>query len=149
MIIQADPSALKKNKWHEYLLRFAAGGAITVATGLIAKRYGPVVGGLFLAFPAIFLASATLLEKHERQKKLKAGITRTMCGRHAAALDARGALFGSVGLCLFALVVWKILPIWNAPATLTLALIVWFATSVLIWRSRKSNFYRRFFSSKS
>jgi hypothetical protein len=32
--------------------------------GLIAARFGPVVGGLFLAFPAIFPASATLIEKH-------------------------------------------------------------------------------------
>ena len=34
----------------------------------------PVVGGLFLAFPAIFPASATLIEKHGRERKEKAGL---------------------------------------------------------------------------
>jgi len=39
---------------------------MTVIAGLIAFRFGPVVGGLFLAFPAIFPASATLIERHGR-----------------------------------------------------------------------------------
>ena len=43
----------KKTKWHEFALSFAFGGAIRVA-GLIANKWGPGVGGLFLAFPAIF-----------------------------------------------------------------------------------------------
>jgi hypothetical protein len=30
--------------------------------GLLAKKFGSTVGGLFLAFPAIFPASATLIE---------------------------------------------------------------------------------------
>ena len=69
MKLSLDLSALKRTRWYEYGLRFFFGGAITVATGLIAKRYGPVFGGLFLAFPAIFPASATLVEKHETEKK--------------------------------------------------------------------------------
>jgi hypothetical protein len=40
------------------------GGVVTVVAGLLAKHYGPVFGGLFLAFPAIFPASATLVDKH-------------------------------------------------------------------------------------
>jgi hypothetical protein len=36
---------------------------MTAIPGWIASKYGPVVGGLFLAFPAIFPASATLVEK--------------------------------------------------------------------------------------
>ena len=47
---------------------------MTVAAGLIAARFGPVIGGLFLAFPAIFPASATLIEKHVRERKEKAGL---------------------------------------------------------------------------
>jgi hypothetical protein len=34
------------------MLRCLLGGAITVITGLIASHWGPVVEGLFLAFPA-------------------------------------------------------------------------------------------------
>jgi len=51
MPINANLSSLKRTRWYEYALRFFFGGAVTVATGLIAKHYGPVFGGLFLAFP--------------------------------------------------------------------------------------------------
>ena len=47
---------------------------MTVLAGVIAKKFGPVVGGLFLAFPAIFPASATLIEKHERERKERKGL---------------------------------------------------------------------------
>src|SRR5579863_7142766 len=76
--IQVDLGSLRRIRWHEYVVRFVLGGAVTVATGLIAKAYGPVVGGLFLAFPAIFPASATLLDKHEREEKSKAGFPNTI-----------------------------------------------------------------------
>jgi hypothetical protein len=49
MIIRFNASALRQT----------LGGAMTVIAGLIAARSGPVIGGLFLAFPAIFPASAT------------------------------------------------------------------------------------------
>jgi Protein of unknown function (DUF3147) len=66
-------SALRQIGWHEYAVRFLFGGLITAAAGIIAKKFRPGVGGLFLAFPAIFPASATLIEKHEKQKKQRAG----------------------------------------------------------------------------
>src|ERR1700761_3805605 len=109
MVIKIDLASLRRTKWHDYLVRFLLGGAVTVITGLIAKRYGPAVGGLFLAFPAIFPASATLVEKHEKQKKERAGIQGSSRGRMAASLDARGAAMGSIGLMVFALVVWRVL----------------------------------------
>jgi len=137
MKIQANLAALAETKWHEYATRFLLGGAITVITGLIAKKFGPVFGGLFLAFPAIFPASATLIEKHEREKKRKAGITNTIRGRQAAALDARGTAEGTIGLVVFAIVVWKLEPRWNSPLTLGVALVSWFAVSFLIWRARR------------
>jgi hypothetical protein len=57
-----------------------------------------------LAFPAILPASATLVEKHEREKKQAAGILQMIRGRQAAALEARGAAMGSIGLAVFAFV---------------------------------------------
>jgi len=132
-----DRSALSQIKWHEYVSRFLLGGAITVATGLIAQRYGASVGGLFLAFPAIFPASATLLEKHERDKKARAGITRSIRGRLAAALDARGAAMGSMALAAFAIVVWKELALHNAALVLLAAFVLWLALATLLWRLRK------------
>ncbi|MHB8722447.1 MAG: DUF3147 family protein [Steroidobacteraceae bacterium] len=123
------------------MTRFVLGGAVTVVTGLIAQRYGPVVGGLFLAFPAIFPAGATLLEKHERDKKRRAGIPSTIRGRLAAALDARGAAMGTIGLAGFALLVWKALPRHNAAWTLAVALGLWLGLSTLIWRLRQLHVY--------
>src|ERR1700733_2985655 len=103
MKIEFNRASLRQLKLHDYLTRFVLGGAITVATGLIAKHYGPVIGGLFLAFPAIFPSGATLIEKHELDKKLRAGIPFTVRGRLGVALDARAVLVGrlhKLGFCL-------------------------------------------------
>jgi Protein of unknown function (DUF3147) len=137
MSVQLELTELRKTRWYEFAIRFLFGGAITVVAGLIAKHYGPVFGGLFLAFPAIFPASATLVETHERRKKREAGISGTVRGRFAAALDARGAALGTIGLALFALTVWKLLPVWNAAGTLLAALGVWFLVSVSVWYLHK------------
>jgi hypothetical protein len=142
MEVNFDFSTLAKIKWYEYGIRFLLGGAITVVAGLLAKQFGPVLGGLFLAFPAIFPAGATLVEKHEREKKQKAGITNSIRGRQAAALDARGAAMGSIGLACFAIVVWKLLPLWNTGLVFFMAVGIWLAASVLIWRVSKSHWWR-------
>ena len=133
MKISFDFSALKRTQWSEYALRFFFGGAVTVAAGLIARRFGPVVGGLFLAFPAIFPASATLVEKHETEKKRRAGIIDNSRGRKAAALDARGTVLGSVGLGCFAIALWRLLTAWNAALALLAALAIWLVLAVLLW----------------
>jgi hypothetical protein len=139
MNITLDLSALAKVKWYEYGVRFLLGGAITVVAGLLAKEFGPVFGGLFLAFPAIFPASATLVEKHEREKKPSAEITNHDRGRQAAALDAWGTMIGSIGLVCFALLVWKFLPEWNAGLVLSAAVGAWFLVSTFIWRVSQSH----------
>ena len=126
--------ALAKTKWYEYLVRFAFGGAITVIAGTLAKHFGPVLGGLFLAFPAIFPASATLVAKHETEKKQKAGIATSSRGRQAAALDAEGSVLGSVGLAGFALTVWKLLLRYNSAFVFLAATAVWLALAILSWR---------------
>ena len=104
MLVRASPSALKEGRWSEYLTRFALGGAATVFAGWIASRFGPWVGGLFLAMPAIFCASATLIETHEARRKRQAGQRGERRGKQAAALDAAGAALGGVGLVFFAVV---------------------------------------------
>jgi hypothetical protein len=131
-------SVLARTKWSEYAVRFAFGGAITVAAGLVAKHWGPAAGGLFLAFPAIFPSSATLVEKHEEEKKRNAGISVTLRGRQAAALDAAGAAMGSLGLACFALIVWKLLPAGHAAFDLSVASAVWLGVALLAWRIRKN-----------
>jgi hypothetical protein len=99
--IEINIAALGRSKWYEYVLRFAFGGLVTALAGVIAKHYGPGIGGLFLAFPAIFPATATLLESHEKQKKTLAGKAGTVRAREIAGVDAAGAAMGSsVSWCL-------------------------------------------------
>jgi len=133
MKVKASLSALKQTKWYEYATRFFIGGAITVFAGVIAKKFGPTVGGLFLAFPAIFPASATLIEKHEKQKKERAGMHAGHRGQDAAALDAVGAAMGSIGLIAFAILVWSSLTRFPTFAVLAASAMAWLVVSVCIW----------------
>jgi hypothetical protein len=136
MIVQANFSAIRETRWYEYLVRFALGGMMTVIAGLVAAGFGPIVGGLFLAFPAIFPASATLIEKHARKRKEKVGLIGARRGREAAALDAAGATLGSFALAVFALIIWLL--IGRAPLlTLFFATVAWLAVAVLAWMLRR------------
>lgn len=137
MLIRFDGKSLKKTKVHEYLTRFVLGGTTCIATGLIAQKFGPIVGGLFLAFPAIFPASATLVEHHELERKAQAGIKFSYQGRLSAALDARGATMGALALLVFAAIVWALLPEHNAALVLSAALAGWALFAAAIWRLRR------------
>lgn len=137
MLAKFNPAGIHRSNWHEYAIRFFFGGLITAATGLIANRYGPAVGGLFLAFPAIFPASATLLEKHERRKREKFGLHGTRRARDAASVDASGSSIGSIGLFVFALIVMFLLPLHSPSAVMLLATLCWLAISILFWFLRK------------
>jgi len=137
MRVEVEPSALVRTKWHEYALRFLFGGLITAAAGVVAKKFGPGIGGLFLAFPAIFPASATLIEKHEQQKKEEGGLEGKARARQATSVDAAGAAIGGIGLCIFALLVWKLMPTYSPWLVLTGASLAWLATSVAAWDIRK------------
>jgi len=137
MKIKVDKSGLGRSKWYEYVVRFAFGGTVTALAGIIAKRFGPEVGGLFLAFPAIFPAAATLIEKHEKQKKEHAGLQGVVRGRKAAGVDAAGAWMGGIGLIAFAFLVWQGLPRLTMSIVLGGATFVWFVTGVLVWEFRE------------
>ena len=137
MMVGLETSSLEGARWRDYAIRFVFGGIVTAGAGLIAKRWGPGVAGLFLAFPAIFPAGATLIEKHEREKKQKAGMDGTARGRAAASVDAAGAAMGTIGLMAFALIVWRLLPGHSSWLVLTGAGVAWFGVSVLVWWLRK------------
>ena len=137
MLVKADPSVLGQTNWRELAVRFFFGGLITAIAGVIAREYGPGIGGLFLAFPAIFPASATLIEKHEKEKKQEHGLSGTARGREAASVDAAGSAMGSIGLLVFAFLVWEFIPSHRAWVVLAAATLAWLAVSVLIWILRK------------
>jgi hypothetical protein len=138
MRVKINLAAAKETKPHEYAIRLVFGGLITVATGLIAKKFGPAVGGLFLAFPAIFPATATLIATHEKEEKRRAHLNGTPRGRDAAAIEARGTALGALGLPAFAVIVWRALPNHHASIVLIAAAAAWFAASVLFWRFRET-----------
>ena len=137
MKVSVEPSAIRETKWHEYVVRFVFGGLVTAMAGVIAAKCGPVVGGLFLAFPAIFPASATLVEKHESRKKEEQGLEGKERGREAAGAEAAGAAMGSIGLLAFGWIVWWLTPRFSAWPVLAGATAAWFAISALVWMIRK------------
>lgn len=122
---------LKESKWHEYLVRFVFGGLVAAAAGWAAEKFGPVVGGLFLAFPSIFPASITLVQQHEQRKDQgKSGAEK---GKDKAGDDTVGAIFGCVGLAAFGGVVWAFGRQGNPIACLAGATAAWMAVSGLTW----------------
>src|SRR6201988_1554685 len=137
MVVNFQLSALGRTKGRGVILRIIFGGLATVATGMIAKSYGPVVGGLFLAFPAIFPASATLIERHEKEKKEHIGLHGTFRARRVVGVEAAGTAIGSIGLFVFALLIAKFLS--NSRPTLVIAAstVSWMLVSGIVWFIRK------------
>jgi hypothetical protein len=128
-----DPAALKDAHRYQFAVRFVLGGAVTVCTGLVAQHWGPLVGGLFLAFPAIFPASATLLEQQQTEKKRRKGIHCRRRGRKAAAVDAAGAVLGGFALLAFGLAAWLALPAFTAVWALSIAAFTWASVAAALW----------------
>ena len=133
MLVKVQCSRLRQSEWWEYVVRFVFGGVVVVITGMIASKWGAVIGGLFLAFPGIFPASVTLVERHEKQKKRRHGYDGRRRGRSASAVVSAGAALGSVGLIAFAALAWLLLPRAPAWVAITAATLGWFAVSALAW----------------
>jgi len=144
MLVKLNISALSETRWYQYLVRFLLGGLITAGAGIIAKKFGPSIGGLFLAFPAIFPASVTLVEKHERERKEDRGLEGKQRARDAAAADAAGATMGSIGLIVFAVVIWKLLPVHAPWSVISGGTLVWAAVSSLVWFGWKRDWFLRY-----
>lgn len=136
MLVKLSSSALRQTRWYEYGVRFLLGGLATVFAGVVSTRFGVAIGGLFLALPAIFCASATLIESHERRTKEKAGLSGRRRGQQAAALDAAGAGLGSLGLAAFAATFYALVAA-NAIGAFAAAILAWAAVSVSAWWSRR------------
>ena len=142
MMIQAKLASLKGIQLHEWVVRFFFGGAVCIVAGLVARRWGPEIGGLFLAFPAIFPAGASMVEAHEKKHKARVGLDGKMRGRVVAGLDAAGAALGCLGLAGFALLCWLCLPRMGVAAVFALATLAWLVLAVAAWLLRKSRLFR-------
>ena len=83
-------SKLGHVKPRDLAYRFVAGAFTSIAAGVVTLGFGPRVGGIFLAFPAILAASLTLIEKQDDSTEARE--------------DSRGAVMGGVGMAAFAVV---------------------------------------------
>jgi hypothetical protein len=135
-VISVRMSSVKETKRREYVLRFLFGGAATVLAGLVAQYFGAGPGGLFMAFPAIFPAAATLMEAHSKERMAKTGHDGTNRGRASAGIDAASAALGCVALAGFALFVWRLLPAHNAALVIAGATAVWAGVAFALWEAR-------------
>lgn len=128
--VEVDLTKLKEAKPTDYAIRFAFGAAISVAAAVISLKFGPKVGGLFLAFPAILPATLTLLEKKE--------------GKAQVLADASGGILGAVGLAAFALVAFLLLHAIGPVLALGAALLAWVAVAVgLYFVFKATHLYER------
>ena len=137
MNISVSLSGLAQTKPLEFALRFVFGGIVTALAGLIATQFGPVIGGMFLAFPSIFPATATLIEKHEAKKKKQDGMQGRYLAKCAAGADAAGAAMGTIGLLAFGMLVWQLSESIAPWLVLAMATTAWFAVAMTVWIVRK------------
>ena len=137
MLIGINVAKLREGKPTEYLTRFLFGGIVTVIATLISTHYGPIIGGLFLAFPGIFAPGLSMTETHAIERKAAGGAIGILFARAEASVEAAGASIGALGLAAFALILWKGLPTHSLALILPLAGAAWLTISVLFWWLRK------------
>jgi uncharacterized membrane protein (GlpM family) len=114
--LEVRPKELTRPPLRDWLVRFAFGAGVSALAGVVSALAGPRVGGIFLALPAILLASLTMVAEED--------------GLRSARDDARGAVFGTAGLFAFALVVAATATRWPLWAALVTAAAAWTVVSV-------------------
>jgi hypothetical protein len=109
--LKFEPGKVKDASGKDLAIRFGFGAGTSVVAGIVSLLAGPTVGGVFLAFPAILLASLTLVAGEE--------------GRSKARDDARGAAAGAIGLIAFAAVGAALFVTGPSPAAFVAAAVAW------------------------
>ncbi len=128
--VTVDLHKLTEAKPIDLAVRFVFGAAISVVAALVSIRFGPKVGGLFLAFPALLPATLTLLEQKE--------------GKVKATADASGGVIGAFGLAAFAVVASLLLRATVPVIALAAALLAWIAVAIgLYFVFRATNLYEK------
>lgn len=114
-----QPKRLRAVRRRDMLVRFAAGALTSVAAGVVTLVWGPRVGGVFLAFPAILAASLTLIEEEEAAKDARE--------------DSRGAVAGGLALTTFAAVAYVGFGHVAGAVTLALAGVAWLVVALALY----------------
>jgi len=114
-----QPGRIKEARFRDFAVRFAFGGTISVVAALLGAATTESIGGVFTAFPAILVASLTLIDKQEDQEH--------------ASYDAVGAALGALGFVACALFISLTLQRWSTAASLGVGLSIWLAVSVVLY----------------
>ena len=113
------PGRIREASYRDMAVRFAFGGTISMVAALIGALTTESIGGIFTAFPAILVASLTLIDKQEDPEH--------------ASYDAVGAALGAVGFVACALFISLTLERWPVAASLGVGLSIWLAVSVRLY----------------
>jgi hypothetical protein len=111
-----DLARLKQAKLKDYAIRFTFGGAVSVIAALLGYWITPRFGGIFTAFPAILLASLTLIGEHD--------------GREQSAEGAEGGVAGALALVACAFFIALTVTRLPGAVSLVLALLLWLALAL-------------------
>ncbi len=111
-----DLGKLRQARLKDYAIRFVFGGTISVLAALIGQWTTIRFGGIFTAFPAILLASLTLIGDQD--------------GREASAEDAEGGVAGALALAIAAALLAATLPHMSGAASLLASLLLWLLLAV-------------------
>ncbi|ETK30611.1 hypothetical protein [Microbispora sp. ATCC PTA-5024] len=121
--VRLRPGELRRPPKRDWVIRFAFGAGVSALAAAVSIVAGPRAGGLFLAFPAILLASVTLVAKEE--------------GVGEADDEVLGATLGALGLVAFAVVVGLTAGAWPLWASLTAAALAWGAASLGLYAAAR------------
>lgn len=113
--LHADVSRIRGIHRKALLLRFVFGAVASAIAGLVGQEVGPHAGGLFLAAPAILMATVTLVADDD--------------GVFEARQDVHGASLGGIGLAAFGLAATVTLRFWPPALALAAAAVAWLVTA--------------------
>src|SRR5215203_2515703 len=105
-----QPGRIKEARFRDFAIRFAFGGTISVVAALIGAVSKESIGGIFTAFPAIILASLTLIDKQEDPEH--------------ASYDSVGAAIGAIGFIACAFFISRTLEQWPVAASLGMGILI-------------------------
>lgn len=113
---QFQPGKITSIHPKDYAIRFAFGGTISVLAALIGQWVNTRFGGIFTAFPAILLASLTLIGEED--------------GREQSAEDAEGGVLGALAFIAAATFIALTVTRISGAASLFLSLALWIVLAV-------------------
>jgi hypothetical protein len=109
-------------------VRFTAGALTSVVAGILGLLFGDRIGGIPLAFPAVLIASLTLIEEQEDSEEARE--------------DSRGAMAGAAAMSVFAVVGALLFTQLPGGPVLVLAAVAWALVAAglygLLWWRREA-----------